>query len=456
MSSTLPRPALHRRPAAAAPPRRRGGLSLLARTTAGAVFSFEMIVALYLYSNVFQALAPTLPIDSTVVFFGLSVVFGGLVILREGIYLRGLYLVLAFVPYLLWAALSLAWTPSRTLAYDNLKLLFVVDLWLLAVGAMIIAHKRERMLRFLALLALLSLAVSLLGVGIFVRYGSFKYAGWGLGRVYNEWGRAAANGAVVLLVLFLRSHLLSPRQLAMGGLLGLCVVFIFVSSSRSALLAVAVPALLFMAVNAAPSGREGLRLSRAQILLLLFGALVVAAVVALVSSGYRIDTIQRLMKVFAQAENTDMVRGANRFDYYAAALRFFFQSPLVGWGVRSFSVLLRGFESSGVQPHNIFLEILSDTGLVGFALFLAFLLAAARPLTLARLRSDPMLLCAAMFFVSRLVAAMLGNELAYQAPFFLALGLLALKPAPVSAEEEDAEADAAAWREPAAARLRPA
>jgi O-antigen ligase len=456
----LPRPA--RRPV------RRGSFSFLARTAFSAVVSFEMIVVLYLYSNVFQALLPPLPIDSTVVFFVLSVGVGGLVVLREGIYLRGFYLVVALVPYLLWAALSLAWTPSRILVYDNLKLLFSVDLWLLITGAMIIAHKRERMMRFLALTALMSLVVALLGLGIYVKYGSFKYAGWGIGRVYNEWGRAAANGTVVFLMLFLRSRLASARQLVVGALLGLCMAFIFVSSSRSALLSVALPAVVFMAVNAAPAGRRGFALSRAQILLLLFVAMVVTAVVALISSGYQIDTMQRLMKVFNQAENTDILLQANRFDYYKAALHYFLQSPLIGNGVRSFTVMHRGFESEGVHAHNIFLELLGDTGVVGFVLFMLLLLMAARPLSFARLRSDPMLLCVVMLFACRFTAAMFGNDLAYQHPLFLAIGLLALKTAPrpasaapaaarVEDDEGEEEGDAAAgasWPGPATAAAR--
>jgi O-antigen ligase len=234
----------------------------------------------------------------------------------------------------------------------------------------------------------------------------------------------------------------------------LCVLFILVASSRSALLVVAVPVCVFMAVNFAPFGRQGLRLSRAQILLLLFVATVVTAVVVLLSSGYQIDTIQRFMKIMKQAENTDILMKANRFDYFAAALHYFFQSPVIGHGVRSFSILHRGFEDDGVQPHNIFLELLAETGLIGFALFLFLLVMAVRPLSLDWLRRDPMMLCVTMLFVGRLIAAMLGNDLANQPVLFLAIGLMALKPpAGLEAEEdeEDAEEEEELGDEPAPA-----
>ena len=450
MSTTLSRPVFDSAPRPAAARRRPSKL----RTVFAHVFSFEMVVALYLYSNVFQVLLPPLPVDTTIVFFALSVALGGLLILREGIYVRGLYLTVALVPYLLWACLSLGWTPSRVLVDDSLKKLLTVDLGLLIVGAMVLAHKRERMMRFLALITVFSLIVAAMGVSVYLIYGSFKFAGWDVKRVYNEWGRAVANGTIVLLILFLRSRFASARQLVLGALLGLCVLFILVASSRSALLVVAVPVCVFMAVNFAPFGRQGLRLSRAQILLLLFVATVVTAVVVLLSSGYQIDTIQRFMKIMKQAENTDILMKANRFDYFAAALHYFFQSPLIGHGVRSFSILHRGFEDDGVQPHNIFLELLAETGLIGFALFLFLLFMAVRPLSLDWLRRDPMMLCVTMLFVGRLIAAMLGNDLANQPVLFLAIGLMALKPpAGLEAEEdeEDAEEEEELGDEPAPA-----
>lgn len=417
------------------------GLGSVARTVLSHLFSFEMVLVLYIYSNVFQTILPPLPVDSTIVLFVLSIGFGGLVILKEGVYLRGFYLVMAFLPYLFWAALSLAWTPSRLLVYEALKLLATVDLWMLIAGAMIIAPKRARMMRFLTLTAGMALIVALLGLHVYFIYGSFKYAGWDVGRVYNEWGRAVATGSVVFLVLFLRSRFASARQLFLGVLLGLCTLFIFIASSRSALLVLAVPTALFMAVNLAPFGRRGLALSRAQLLVLMVVAAVVALVTVLISSGHQIDTINRLLKLITQAENTDLILGANRFDYFAAAWHYIAQSPLIGHGVRSFTVLYRGFEMEGVQPHNIFLELLSDTGLIGFAAFGILLFMALRPLTLRRLRTDPLLLCVTMLFTGRLTAAMFGQDLCFQNVLFLAIGLLALRPVPadVTAEEEPDE-----------------
>jgi O-antigen ligase len=441
MSSTLSRLAYSVNPSG-----RRDGNLFAPRTLIADLFSFEAVFLLFLYSNSFQVVLPPLPVDLTYLFLGLSLAVGGYVVMREGLYFRGLIVVAAFLPYLIWLLLSAEWSPSRGLKYEYLKIMFTANLWCLIAGAMIVAHKRERMQRFLKIMVGLSLVVAVMGSYIYLAYGSFKFAGWeGFGRVYNNWGRAVANGAVVLLILFLRSRLGTTRQLATGALLAVCVFFIFVASSRSALLSMAAPCLLLFAVTFVPVGREGLSISRTPVLLLLAVTVVVVVVSALMASGYRIDTLARLQRVFEQADNTELVQGPNRWVYYGFALQLITESPIVGHGVRSFSILFKRFEDPGAHPHNIFLEILSDTGFVGLALFLLFLSVALRPLGLRRLRADPVLLTLAALFFSRLTATMFGADLSNQQPLFVFVGLLALRP---PAESE--AVDAPAYRAPSA------
>jgi O-antigen ligase len=334
---------------------------------------------------------------------------------------------------------------------------------------MIVAHKRERMIRFLVLMVALSLIVALIGIYVYLVYGSFMFAKWENqsynwnrgGRVYNDWGRAAAYGATILLLLFLRARFASTRQLFFGVLLGICTYFVFIASSRSALLSLAIPAMLFLAVYLVPTGRQGLALSPAPILLGVLLVMIATAVGLAIASGQKVDTVGRFMRLLNQAENTELVMGANRFDYFAAALQLFFQSPLVGHGVRSFSVLYKNYEDAGAYAHNMVLEVLGDTGLVGLFLFFLLFFVALRPITFHRLRTDPLLLCVMMLFVGRLMVAMVGNELSYQQPLFLFLGLLALKKAPqdeaaVEPGEAPAEAPAVAvpGHRPAAAGVR--
>lgn len=406
------------------------------RTLLSDVCSFETVFLLFFFSNQFELILPKLPIDLTIVFLGLSVMLGAVVVLREGIYLPGLLVVTALLPWLAWVNASAMWTPSRIMVWEYLKLVNTVNLWCLIAGAMIIAHKRERMLRFLKVMIGISVLIAALGIQIYLVYGSFKFAGWEDGpRAYNSWGRAAVNGAVILTVLVLRSRLFSVHQIFTGSLLSLCVIFILVSGSRSALLSVATPCLLYLIVTFAPVGRDGLNMKLGAVLLPLTLMVVAVILVTVISSGYRVDSVARMGKVVQQADDPDMVTGANRFAYYTAAVKLIIQAPFIGHGVRSFAPLYKHNEVSGTQPHNIFLEILSDTGFVGLALFLFFLYVACRPLRLRRLRSDPMLLAVAMLFISRFTAVQLGEDISGQPEVFVFIGLLALR-----APEPDAQA----------------
>ncbi|MFZ1425975.1 MAG: O-antigen ligase family protein [Geminicoccaceae bacterium] len=398
------------------------------RTLLSDACSFEAVFLLYLYSNAFQLMLPKLPIDMTYIWLGLSALVGFAVIAREGFYLPGLVLCSAALPWLAWVNLSTLWTPSHLQVWTYLKLLNFVNVWCLIAGAMIIAHKRERMLRFMKIMIFFSVIVACVGAGIYIRYGSFKFAGWvDAGRVYNNWGRATANGAVILTLLALRARMFSMHQIFTGGLLAVCVFFILISSSRSALLCVATPCLLYLMVTFLPGGRKGLSINRGALLLPLILVLVGAILAAAIGSGYKVDSVARMGKVVAQSDDPDMVTGANRWAYYAAAIKLIFESPVVGHGARSFAPLYKQNEVEGTQPHNIFLEILSDTGFVGLVLFLFFLYVAWRPMPLQRLRSDPMALAVAMLFISRFTAVQFGADLSSQQEIFVFIGLLAIR-----------------------------
>ena len=58
-----------------------------------------------------------------------------------------------------------------------------------------------------------------------------------------------------------------------------------------------------------------------------------------------------------------------RLELYSLSRELFFQNPILGVGTGGFSQL----SGSGGYPHNIFLEILSENGLVGIMIFLAFI-----------------------------------------------------------------------------------
>lgn len=411
----------------------------IARFTTRHLLSFEAAFALFVYSNVLKSFLPNLPGDETLLFGLVAVAAGGLVVLRQGIYLRGLPLVVACLVFAGWIVLSLLWTPSKANAKSIVTFLVVFELPCVVLAALIVASSRERVLRFLVCVLALACALALFSWYIELVHGNFRfYRGFGTTqRKYYIWGYVIAEGAVIAFALLAASRTFSRQQMLAAALFAMCVGFLLIGSGRGPLLSVLFAILLALAVGVPEITRHRVRVPIWQ-LFGLFG-LVVGALVALylMSSGVRLLTLAKFAQVINQldaAEDIAAQGGANRFVYYAAAVAFWLEAPILGNGVGSFSIMLRGEERVGTIPHNMILEILCSLGLVGLGLFLVVLGLAYGLVAGGRLRRDPLLLGVAMLVMAQFTAAMLRGDLGGQERLFLWLGLIALRPLPPVAE----------------------
>jgi O-Antigen ligase len=161
--------------------------------------------------------------------------------------------------------------------------------------------------------------------------------------------------------------------------------------------------------------------------------------------------------------------GSNRYDFWRVAADEFKASPVIGVGSENFAedyVRERNSDEEPTHPHNLSLRILAQTGLVGAALFLGFLVAALIGVARTRLRSsDPL---------GRGLGGLVGVVFVYwfahstgdwfwafpalSAPVFAWLGLgmrvgadRGLRPAPSWASDWEQSAWASDWGRPAAA-----
>jgi O-Antigen ligase/Tetratricopeptide repeat len=102
------------------------------------------------------------------------------------------------------------------------------------------------------------------------------------------------------------------------------------------------------------------------------GAAVVTAVAVLVVAGGPEDSE-------APGERLASASTGNRFQWWEEASRGFAHAPLAGNGAGSFQVTHRRYRDSGIEvrePHSLPLQLLTETGLVGLALFGGFAVAA--------------------------------------------------------------------------------
>lgn len=119
------------------------------------------------------------------------------------------------------------------------------------------------------------------------------------------------------------------------------------------------------------------------------------------------------------------VSAGERADHYARAVELWSETPVIGQGAGGWSIAV-GSGDVARHPHNLFLEVLVEGGLVGLILLVMLLATALRPVSMARLRTDPFALCSLMLFANAFLNAMVSGDLPDNRTMFLMLGLLAL------------------------------
>ena len=144
----------------------------------------------------------------------------------------------------------------------------------------------------------------------------------------------------------------------------------------------------------------------------------------------------------SEAPGEESIQIKSRGTLFKLALGEFLKSPLTGMGPMGYKV------KYGLYPHNSLLQLLCETGLVGFLwLFALILWAVIRLLRIGWKRME--VRCILLFFIAYAIEANISGDLWYFAPLLCALGYgLALsgKPAPaddpMSTEAADISADA--------------
>jgi hypothetical protein len=131
-----------------------------------------------------------------------------------------------------------------------------------------------------------------------------------------------------------------------------------------------------------------------------------------------------------------------RLDWWKEAWQSFRAEPLHGTGAGSFELAHRirqtHFTRRTTEPHNLALQALGETGIVGFVLFAGATVAALLAIR-SRIRDDDAvaaLAICALAYVFHVLIDIDYDFVAVSAPVFLVLGLLIARPGPVLARRE--------------------
>lgn len=364
----------------------------------GSILYAEFIFALFLYSNHIKFIFHSyldIPGDETAIFFLGSLLPVLWILYRRGIPVQGLAVFVAGAVFFAYVLLTQLWSPSRTLARRETFLLLTGGLWSLLVGALLLAAERERVLRFLKGTALIGAGVAVYGWILRLRYGDFFLAStWremGFGSLYQLLGQMTALGGVTSLAFAVFAAPGSRRQFFWLLAATLSLALSLASGSRLSAVGAIVGVFVLALCLPVRIGRGRFQLSTGHLVLmggffLLFLALIYAETV-----GISLKSIDRFQKYLAESEsNEGLLQRFDRPNYLSIAWNLWISAPLLGVGFMGFSPMGFMSEIPGTHPHNVFAQILAETGLVGATLFLMFLYCSYRHFSWKRLHTDPL------------------------------------------------------------------
>ncbi|MDX6751918.1 O-antigen ligase family protein [Geminicoccaceae bacterium 1502E] len=406
------------------------------------LFSFETLFLLFLFAGRFKA-DPRLawvPVDLTLLFFAASLGVAALVIRRERVYLPGLRLVMLFLAFTAWAALSWAWTAGPIYGLTKIVGLMGACLWAVAGTALVIANRRIRVIRFLVLLGLFAVLLawdwlSFYGLGKVTEHGFIRSSG------YLNAGTAIVGGALAVFTLVLYARPLSLHWSLAAATLAFLTLVLFIIGGRSPIVGMVVAMMVPMAIHTRLT-RRGPLIHRSQLAVLLVMAGAALAIAWTLASGEVTWTLRRFGQLFAQGSGDSST--APRIHFILFALESWARAPILGHGLGSFGIMFAGADERSF-PHNIFLEAMHETGTTGLLLMGACFVFVLARLGVQRLRHEPALLCALMVFTANMVFSLISGAFAEDRFTWASLGLLLMRPLALARPTAQASA-----REPAA------
>ena len=143
-------------------------------------------------------------------------------------------------------------------------------------------------------------------------------------------------------------------------LLSVCLVM----TNKRAHLLFSMLALVVVYYSMAGPGERGKRVA-----VLFFGGLVAVGVLYVLIMNINIGVFIKLRRMLSDLDTGDDI-SSGRFNLYLLAIKHFVQNPLFGIGWERFRLIPE--LARELQTHNIYLELLCETGLIGFCVFIAF------------------------------------------------------------------------------------
>lgn len=333
----------------------------------------EVLFAGFLFSSVFKAYFPFVPIDLTLLFLVMSL-FAGIKRLLENPYIlkKAISPITIYLLLVMLMITSLVYTLGEEYALSKTLTFATLTFWSFA-GVFILIKNKESLDLFMK--GLLFYGLLTLGM-VFINYISGDSSAFrvgvgaeGAGNVLGL-GRLAGVVSIILIVgLFYRQSRLRNKAIV-STLIGISLFILVLTGSRMPFLALIASLFLIPLFSIKINGGE-VKIKKGLLLSVPIMPIVLFSIKPFIQKS---DMFYRLTKFYESGgggsvqSRTDMIKGS---------IEMWKQSPIAGNGIGSFPILYAGVDlKNRVYPHNIFAEFLSELGLIGFSLFLLLIIIA--------------------------------------------------------------------------------
>lgn len=336
------------------------------------IFSAESLFFCFLFSGAIKIYL-SLPIDFTIITFFLSVL-AGLLILMQKPHLpnQSKYPLIIFFILSIVVLFSFFSTPSLLYGTDKVIRFLALTGWSI-VGVFVFLPDHQSVTKFFNSGIIITASVCAFSLISSQQFIDSSIA-TGANRVGQEnaigLARMAGFGVIAIVCLKLIAH---KQNKALNALLMLIVLYVlFLTGARMPLISLllVLTFIIFLSIRFRKSGeiviRKGLKL------LAVFSALL-STIIYINWDNPQIYIMRlRLEMLFNLQGNIDQ-SSENRIFRFKESWEMFSSSPFIGQGAGSFSSFFDGKDIKS-YPHNIFLELLAEQGLLGVILFTLLIL----------------------------------------------------------------------------------
>jgi O-antigen ligase len=257
---------------------------------------------------------------------------------------------------------SLLYTLSPIYGTDKfLRFCFITCL--AALAPIFLFDKKEKIINFFYTLIVISSAMVFTAIAALHSNTQFHSA---FGSNYLALGRNAGMAALLVLYYFFLRCNKNKEKLFWIIVFSINFIGLLYGGGRMPVIAFGMAIFLITMKNIFPM------ISKKKAQIVKIGLFIASlSFIALLCLPSFFSTFFDRMKIFFQEEgggSSVLVRRALYFD----AVKAFLENPIVGVGLGGFSVFSSGIDSR-LYPHNIFLELAAETGVIGLILFLVLL-----------------------------------------------------------------------------------